>query len=137
MVVVGRAGLRRRRSEGGRPHRVVVRFTDEELARVSARAEGARRTVPALLADLALTPVVGPSLDPVTARDLVLEVFAVRRGLEKVGRNVNDIARFALGTGEVRGNAAAVLAAMGPALARLDTFVAQVGEHFPGLELHR
>jgi hypothetical protein len=135
--VVGRAGLRRRRTEGGRPHRVVVRLSDEELAWVTARAEGARRTVPALLADLALTPVVGPSLDPVTARDLVLEVFAVRRGLEKVGRNVNDIARFALGTGEVRGNAAVVLAALGPALERLDAFTVSVGRHFPGLELHR
>jgi hypothetical protein len=135
--MVTRAGLRRRRAEGGRSHRVVVRFTDEELARVTARAEGARRTVPALLADLALSPAVGPSLDPATARDLIMEVFAVRRGLDKVGRNVNDIARFALGTGEVRGNAAAVLAALGPALDRLDAFTAQVGRHFPGLELPR
>jgi hypothetical protein len=135
--MVTRAGLRRRRVEGGRTHRVLVRFTDEELAWVTARAEGARRTVPALLADLALTPAQGPALDPATARHLVMEVFAVRRGLEKVGRNVNDIARFALGTGEVRTNAALVLAALGPALDRLDAFTAQVGRHFPGLELPR
>jgi hypothetical protein len=135
--MVTRAGLRRRRAEGGRSHRVLVRFTDEELAWVTARAEGARRTVPALLADLALTPAQGPVLDPATARHLVMEVFAVRRGLEKVGRNVNDIARFALGTGEVRGNAAVVLAALGPALERLDAFTVSVGRHFPGLELHR
>ncbi len=135
--MVARAGLRRRRVEGGRSNRVLVRLSDEELAWVTARAEGARRTVPALLADLALAPAQGPVLDPATARHLVMEVFAVRRGLEKVGRNVNDIARFALGTGEVRTNAALVLAALGPALDRLDAFTAQVGRHFPGQKLPR
>lgn len=91
-------------------------------ARVQARAVAVQRTVPALLADLVLAPAQSPVLDPATARQLLVELFAIRRGLDKVGRNVNDIARFALGTGEVRANAAAVLAALLPELERLDAY---------------
>lgn len=134
---VSQVGKRRRRQEGGRQNKTVVKFSDEEFARVQARAAAVQRTVPALLADLALAPARSPVLDPATARQLLVELFAIRRGLDRVGRNVNDIARFALGTGEVRGNAAAVLAALGPELARLDAYAEGLAEYFPGLEVRR
>jgi hypothetical protein len=137
VVRVSQVGKRRRRQEGGRLNKTVVKFSDEEFARVQARAAAVQRTVPALLADLVLAPAQSPVLDPATARQLLVELFAIRRGLDKVGRNVNDIARFALGTGEVRANAALVLAALGPELKRLDVYAEGLVEYFPGLEVVR
>lgn len=130
-------GKRRRREEGGRPHRVVVRLSDRELELVSARAAAAARTVPALLADLALAPAQAPTLDPGTARALLVELFAIRRGLEKTGTNINGIARYAHGTGEVRPTAAAVMGLLPAQLATLDGFARELAAYFPGLVVGR
>src|SRR5256885_7819881 len=50
MASVGSGGVRRRRVEGGRPHKFTVRFTDEELVKEAARAAAANTTVPGYLA---------------------------------------------------------------------------------------
>jgi hypothetical protein len=136
-VKLGGAGMRRRREEGGRPHRVVVRLSDREMALVSARAAAAQRTVPALMADLALAPALAPTLDPGTARALLVELFAIRRGLDKTGTNINGIARYAHGTGEVRPAAAAVMALLPEQLTVLDAFARELVGYFPGLVVGR
>ncbi len=130
-------GKRRRREEGGRPHRVVVRLSDRELELVSARAAAAQRTVPALLADLALAPGQAPTLDPASARALLVELFAIRRVLDKTGTNINSIARYAHGTGEVRPTAAAVIGQLPAQLATLDEYARELAVYFPGLTVSR
>ncbi len=92
-------GLRRTRVTGGRPHSVCVRMTDEEFAYISARAANARLSVAALLAVNALTAEDQSVIDPGRLRAVVIELYAVRRGMSNAGRNINDVARFALGRG--------------------------------------
>ncbi|WP_460869699.1 MobC family plasmid mobilization relaxosome protein [Rhodococcus aerolatus] len=105
---------RRRRVEGGRPHKVTVRFSDEEFEAVSLHAAAARVSVPHYVALRALdAPSRGGarSMDLATMRTWATEMFSVRRELNRVGINLNQIARLLNGTGEVARGAERTLAA--------------------------
>jgi hypothetical protein len=51
-----RGAARRHRVEGGRPHAVKVRFTDDEYAALAGRAAAARVSIQRFLVDAALDP---------------------------------------------------------------------------------
>jgi len=93
---------RRRRVFGGRPHKVTVRLTEEEFTRLSAQAAAARLSLPAVLVVGALAPRGGAVADPEAERALLVELFAIRRSFSKLAANINGIAKWAHGSGEVR-----------------------------------
>ena len=74
-------GQRRRRVEGGRPARVVVRFTHEEMAAVAARAVAAGLTVPSYLALAGLRP---DGLEAADAKSALTNLVGTRRVLAGV-----------------------------------------------------
>ena len=134
-------GQRRRRVEGGRPHQVLVRMTDEEYVAVAAKAKATALSIPALVAAAALSYRVaggegaGGRLDPAAARAVLVELHAVRRGLGNAGRNINDVARFVLGTGELKESAQAAVRDLRAATARLEAFLEQAAALLPGVDL--
>jgi len=110
-------------------------MTDEEFAYISARAANARLSVAALLAVNALTAEDQSVIDPGRLRAVVIELYAVRRGMSNAGRNINDVARFALGTGELKRNAEASVTEFRAAVARLDGFLSVLAQYLPGVNL--
>jgi len=134
-VVVAVRGSRRTRVEGGRPNKVTVRFTDDEFAVVSASAAAARLSVPAWLAVLGLTGTEDRVLDAASIRGMVIELFAVRRGMTNAGRNINDVARLLLGTGALKRNAEVSVAEFRAATARVDAFLDELAGYLPGVDL--
>ncbi len=127
-----RLGLyRRRRTEGRREHRTVIKHSDEEWARVQALAQTQGVSVPRLyeravhagdvVAAARLTEVVG-------------ELVVVQRIMAGAASNLNQLARVANSTGEVSG--AQVLAAarhMDSQVGRLREVIAEI----PGGDLFR
>ena len=118
-------GRRRRREPGGRPHLVGVRFTDEEFETVLLRAAAARVGVSHYVALRALeAPVVGAvGMDLLTMRRWAEELHGLRRQVQRVGVNVNQVARLLNGGGGVGQQAEETLAATQAALAELDPLV--------------
>ncbi len=130
-------GRRRRRVFGGRPHKVTVRLTEEEFVAVSALAAARRLSVPAVMVVQTLSTRRGGGVDPEVERALLGEVFAIRRTFGKLTANINSIARYAQGTGEVRPTAAAALASVEAMNARLEEFLVRLKEFFPGIDVTR
>jgi hypothetical protein len=133
---------RRRRVEGGRRNQVLVRFSDEEFASVSAKARAARLSLPALVASAAINLTRGEEdasgrLAPHEVRALIIELFAIRRGMANAGRNINDVNRFALGTGRLKEDTEAAVRELRAATERLDAFLAHVADYLPGVDLTR
>lgn len=83
---------RRANSDEPRERRYNVRVSSEEDAQLRARAVVARVTVPRLLVESAMNAHIETS----TARkEVIAEVFAVRRLMANVANNVNQLARYA------------------------------------------
>ncbi len=133
----GGLGKRRRRVFGGRPHKVSVRLTAEEFAAVSALAAARRLSVPALMVVQTLSTREGGGVDPEAERSLLVEVFAIRRNFGKLAANINSIARYAQGSGEVSPTAAVALASVETMNARLEEFLVRLKEFFPGIDVTR
>jgi len=123
------------RVHGGRGNKVTVRFTDLEFAVVSASAAAARLSVPAWLAVLGLTGTEDRVLDAASIRGVVIELFAVRRGMSNAGRNINDVARLLLGTGELKRNTEVAVAEFRAATARLEALLEELASYLPGVDL--
>lgn len=102
-----RFGLyRRRRVDGRRTHRTVIRHTDEEWARVQSIAQAQGVSVPRLY-ERSLH--AGDVLAAVRLARFVTEMGLVVRIMSRNAVNVNQLARVANATGEV--SAPQVLAA--------------------------
>src|SRR5690606_21811579 len=85
---------RRRRVEGGRQHRHVVRVTPEEEGQLLALALRYRVSVPKLLIDSALAGGAANAAANASVRDeLLTELFKAYRVLAGIANNVNQIAR--------------------------------------------
>ncbi|HEY6795598.1 MAG TPA: hypothetical protein VI248_13045 [Kineosporiaceae bacterium] len=106
------AGRRRRRVEGGRRAMLNVRYTDEELATVTARAAAAGWEVTSFVAEVALHGPVRTESAPgrgefafrMSAPERsawATELMAVRRIVGATANNINQLARVANATGEV------------------------------------
>lgn len=120
----GRGVRRRRRVEGGRHHRHVVRVTPEEEARLLALALKYRVSVPKLLVDAALAGGAGEAATRSRARDEILvELFGAHRLLAGVANNVNQMARATNATGEVQEAMLVTLAKVREVAMRIDEVV--------------
>lgn len=110
---------RRRRANvaGGRKHSHRVLVTPEEEARLVQRAEEQRVTVPRLLVESALSP---QGETPTQRRDMLAELFAIRRLLAAVSNNVNQIARRANADEEFPADAAGALVGVRRVVDRID-----------------
>ena len=118
-----RGGRRRRRTPGGRPHQVSVRLTAEEFEAVSLRAAAARVGVPHYLALRALESSATVAMDTPELRAWTIEMFHLRAELNKVGVNVNQVARLLNGGGGVGRQADEALAATTRVMRALDPVV--------------
>lgn len=120
-------GRRRRRSSTPRPHKVLVRLSDEEYERVAAGAAATNSTLPAYLAKRGqeeIAPVQsGQRLTEAQMRSLVSELYALKRILALSGNNLNQIAKVANSTGEVRDEVVHYGALIARTLDRLERFV--------------
>lgn len=123
-----RRQARRRRVEGGRQHRHVVRVTPEEEAKLLALALRYRVSVPKLLVDSALSGGAGEAAQSSLVRNEVLtELFGVHRLLAGIANNVNQIARATNATGEVQPATDATLTKVREVAGRIDMAVDQLG----------
>lgn len=124
----GRHVRRRRRVEGGRQHRHVVRVTPEEEARLLALALKYHVSVPKLLVDSALAGGAGEAATRTLARDEILvELFGAHRLLAGVANNVNQIAKATNATGEAQEATTVTLAKVREVAMRIDDVVDQLG----------
>ena len=112
--------VRRRRALGGRPNKVTVVFTDDEFAVVSARAAGQRVTVPHYLARIGLAGGEGAVAERESRQFMLHQLVMLTAQVQRIGVNVNQVARLLNGTGEVAGHAAGVLEAAGRAITALE-----------------
>ena len=120
-------GLRRRRANvvGGRRHAHRVLVTPEEEARLLLLAGEAGVTVPRLLVEAALAPARGETAT--SRRDVLAELFAVRRLLAGVASNVNQVAKVANSMGRVAPETDGVLDAVVRLATRVDGLVDELG----------
>ena len=130
--VEGRKPARRRRVQGGRQHRHVVRVTPEEEARLLLLAGEYKVSVAKLLVDSALA-VGAPgnaggvtTAVPVVDRAVAVELFAAVRQLAGVATNVNQIARKANTTGEVAAETPATLRAVRECAASIESVLGRM-----------
>ena len=119
-------GRRRRREPGGRPHQVLVRFTEEEFAAVSLQAAAARVGVSHYVALRALESPGGGAVDLPTMRSWTEELFGLRTQVVRVGTNLNQVALLLNGGGGVGRQAEETLLATQVALAALDPVVTRM-----------
>ena len=112
--------LRRRRAVGGRPNKVTVVFTDDEFAAVSAKAAGQRVTVPHYLARVGLAGGEGAVAERESRQFMLHQLVMLTAQVQRIGVNVNQVARLLNGTGEVAGHAAGTLAAAERAITALE-----------------
>ncbi|WIB72598.1 MobC family plasmid mobilization relaxosome protein [Curtobacterium sp. MCBD17_026] len=118
---------RRRRVQGGRPHRHIVRATDEEEARLLALAAPRKISVAKLLVESALSGGADAAASSAAMReDLLPALFHARRLLAGIATNVNQMAKVANATGSVPSETDATLVAVQRTADRLDELVADL-----------
>ena len=120
----GRSAARRRRVEGGRHHRHVVRVTPEEEAQLLALALRYRVSVPKLLVDSALAGGSEAAASNASVRHaLITELFGLHRLLANVANNVNQMTRTLHATGELPPQTGEVLAAARRTAEKIDDVI--------------
>lgn len=118
---LARRQVRRRRVDGGRRHRHVVRVTPDEEGELLALALRYHVSVPKLLVDSALAGGSAAAASNASVRhELLAELFGVHRALGAVGNNLNQLTRAANATGELGQELEHTLAAVRRQLVRLD-----------------
>ncbi|QHK22661.1 plasmid mobilization relaxosome protein MobC (plasmid) [Pseudarthrobacter psychrotolerans] len=119
---------RRRRAnvKGGRPHSWQVTASDEEAAALVVKAEQARKTVPALLFDAAMTQ--GTAEQFVLDVEVREELTAIRNMMRALGNNINQLAKHANATGEFPAEAAASIKAVQRTAARINDTLLELGQ---------
>lgn len=120
----GRNAARRRRVEGGRHHRHVVRVTPEEEAQLLALALRYRVSVPKLLVDSALAGGSEAAASNASVRHaLITELFGLHRLLANVANNVNQMTKALHATGELPPQTGEVLAAARRTAEKIDDVI--------------
>jgi hypothetical protein len=118
---------RRRRAnvKGGRPHSFQVTASDHEAAALVAKAEQARKTVPALLFDAAMAE--GRTEQFVLGVEVREELAGIRNLMRALGNNINQLAKHANATGEFPAEAAAAIKAVQRTAARINDTLLELG----------
>ena len=125
----GRKSIRRRRVEGGRQHRHVVRVTPEEEGKLLALALRYHVSVPKLLVDSALAGGSESATANASERqELLVTLFSTHRLMAGMANNVNQLARVANATGQVSPELDAALKAARQTAERIDALVDQISE---------
>lgn len=120
----GRATVRRRRVQGGRQHRHVVRVTPEEEAQLLALTLRYRVSVPKLLIDSTLAGGTEIAAENASVRQaLITELFGLHRLLANVANNVNQMTKALHSTGELPPQTGEVLAAARRTAERIDDVI--------------
>lgn len=120
----GRRTARRRRVDGGRQFRHVVRVTPEEEAQLLTLALRYRVSVPKLLVDAALAGGANAAVENESVRQaLITELFGLHRLLANVANNVNQMTKALHGTGELPPQTGEVLAAVRRTADRIDAAI--------------
>lgn len=95
-----RDGLfRRRRTEGRRPHRTVIKHSDEEWARVQSIARTQGVSVPRLY-EQALH--AGDVVAAAKLSQIYAELLVLQRLMANAASNINQVAKVANTTGEIQ-----------------------------------
>ena len=121
-----RMPARRQLRRPGAPRQVrhVVMVTEEQEARLASKAEARRVTIPRLLVEstLADPPKIGQVVVEPTpiAVEVAAELFGITRMLDKLGVNVNQIAKATNATGEVQESTGHTMDAIKRVCARLN-----------------
>lgn len=124
-----RTFVRRRRVEGGRQHRHVVRVTAEEEGELYVRALRYHVSIPKLLVDSALAGgSENAASNASVQQELLTTLFTTHRLLAGIANNVNQIARVGNSTGVVPAEASAVLDAARRAAEQIDELVDAIAE---------
>lgn len=124
-----RRTARRRRVEGGRQHRHVVRVSPEEEGQLVALALRYHVSVPKLLVDSALAGGASTAASNASVRqELLTTLFSAHRLLAGVANNVNQMAKVGNATGVIPAETPAVLAAARRAAERIDELVDELSE---------
>ena len=124
-----RKTARRRRVEGGRRTRHVVRVTPEEEGQLARLAALYHVSVPKLLVDSALAGGAQAAASSSSAREqLLLELFGAHRLLASIANNVNQLARVGNATKQVPLETDATLAAARRAAEKIDALVDELSE---------
>ena len=116
-------GTRRRRILGGRHKRYVVRVSDVEEGYLRRLALAHRVSVQRLLVESTMAAGAGQSL--ADRRAVIANLFGLYRLAANIANNVNQIAKVANATGEIRAELAATLDAARRVAVRID---AQIDE---------
>lgn len=112
---------RQRRVDGGRPHRYVVKATDEEKQLLADKAAQFKVSVPKLLIDSALAGGADAAAQNESVRHaLVTELFGLHRLLAGVANNVNQMTKVLHSTGDLPPQAGEVLVAARRVAERID-----------------
>lgn len=94
-----REGLfRRRRTEGRRPHRTVIKHSDEEWARVQSIARAQGVSVPRLYEQ---SLHAGDVVAAAKLSQVFAELLVIQRLMGNAATNINQVAKVANTTGEV------------------------------------
>lgn len=123
---------RRRRVDGGRQHRHVVRVTPEEEGQLLALALQYRVSVPKLLVDSALAGGSSTAAANASVRhEVIAQMFSTHRLLAGIANNVNQMAKATNATGDVQDSMVVTLAKVREVADRIDGFVDELIEAAP------
>ncbi|MFI7026286.1 hypothetical protein ACIBMZ_26580 [Micromonospora sp. NPDC049900] len=125
------AGTRRQHrahQQPGRPHRVYLRLSGQELSLLEVAAAEAGLTVAGFAAKAAIAAASGENGRGTSGdlRELQRELFAARRSVTLFGSNVNQAAAGWNSTGKVPGWAAEAVRMCARAVDRLDEVTARI-----------
>ncbi|PRI12502.1 MobC family plasmid mobilization relaxosome protein [Leucobacter massiliensis] len=124
-----RSQTRRKRVEGGRIARHVVRVTPEEKGQLLALALQYKVTVPKLLVDSALAGGAAAAAANESVRhEVIAQMFATHRLLAGLANNVNQMAKATNATGSVQAEMVATLAKVREVADHIDRFVDELSE---------
>ncbi|WP_433527780.1 plasmid mobilization relaxosome protein MobC (plasmid) [Nocardia pseudovaccinii] len=129
-----RAQARRERQAnvaGGRPHRCVVKLSDDEQAALKVLAEAAEMTVPRLLVET----VLADSRADVGRSGAVLAVLELDDQVRRIGNNLNQLVRYAHQERELPEHIGAALQAVTRACLSLDATARWVMGKAPAVPL--
>lgn len=117
-MVVGRDRKRQANIGGGRKHPVQLKLSLVEKTALKVHADELGVSIQRLLVESTLSLFQGETLTE--RRDLLTALLQLQRGLAAVGNNINQIARAANATGEIKGDLDAALAQLRASVARID-----------------
>lgn len=117
-MTVGRDRKRQANIGGGRKHPVQLKLSIAEKTALKIHADELGVSIQRLLVESTLSSFQGETLTE--RRDLLTALFQLQRGLAAVGNNINQIARAANATGEIKGDLDAALSHLRASVGRID-----------------